>query len=96
MANRNCFQGFKNRGYNIEDNHLTDIERISKLLSLIMIAFVWTYKIGIYLTLKPIKIKNHGRKAYSLFKYGLNFLAKILNNNNLEDFRGACLFLSCT
>lgn len=91
------FKALKTSGYNIEDTHLTDTERISKLLALILIAFVWAYKVGIYLnTLKPIKIKNHGRKAYSFFKYGLNFLAKILNNNNLDDFRESCLFLSCT
>jgi hypothetical protein len=87
------FKALKTSGYNIEDTHLTDIERIRKLLALIMIAFVLAYKFGIYLsTLKPIKIKNHGRKAFSFFKYGLNFLAKILNNNNLDDFRGTCLF----
>ena len=68
-----------------------------KLILLVMIAFVWCYKIGIYLHLKkPIKIKKHGRKAKSIFKYGLDFIAKILlnskNQTNIEIYG----FLSCT
>ncbi len=31
-----------------------------------------------------------------LSKFGLNALAKILNNNNLDEFKKYCDFLSCT
>jgi hypothetical protein len=49
---------------------LMDIDRVCKLLSLVLIAFAWVYKAGIYLDpLKPIEIKKHGRRAKSLFKY---------------------------
>ena len=59
-----AFRALKSAGYNIEDTHLTELVRIEKLLSLIIIAFAWTYRIGIYLdSLTPIKIKKHGRKA---------------------------------
>lgn len=92
-----AFRAFKSSGYNIEDTHLTEIDRVEKLFALVLIAFVWAYKIGIYLnSLKPIPIKKHGRKAYSLFKFGLNALSKILNNNNLDEFKKYCDFLSCT
>ncbi len=73
------------------------MDRIKKLLSLVLIAFVWSYKVGLYLNaLKPIPIKKHGRKAYSFFKYGLNRLAKIININDLKTFKDYCEFLSCT
>ena len=91
------FRALKSSGFNIEDTHLTDIDRVAKLFSLLLIAFVWAYKVGIYLdSIKPIKVKKHGRKAKSFFKYGLTHLSNILSMNNLEKFRGCCLFLSCT
>lgn len=92
-----AFRALKSAGYNLEDTHLTDLERIEKLLSLIFIAFAWTYRIGIYLdSLTPIKIKKHGRKAHSYFKYGLLALANALFTNNLNLFETYCKFLSCT
>lgn len=92
-----CFKAMKSSGFDIENTHLQDIDRIEKLILLIMIAFVWCYKIGIYLhQIKPITIKKHGRKAKSIFKYGLNLLANFLlnseNQNNINLFH----FLSCT
>lgn len=91
------FKALKSSGFNIEHTHLTEMDRVEKLFALVMIAFVWAYKIGIYLdSLKPITIKKHGRKAYSFFKFGLNALAKILNSNDLEEFKKYCCFLSCT
>jgi len=92
-----AFKALKTSGFNIEDTHLTDIERINKLFSLVLIAFVWAYKAGIYLnSLRPIKIKKHGRKAKSLFKYGLIYLASVLFSNDIDDFIECCKFLSCT
>jgi len=92
-----AFKALKTSGFNIEDTHLTDIERIHKLLTLVLIAFAWVYKAGIYLNeLCPIKIKNHGRKAKSLFKYGLNYIANLLFSNDIDKFNHCCKFLSCT
>ena len=92
-----AFRGLKSSGFNIEDTHLTDIDRVNKLFALVLVAFVWAYKIGIFLdTVCPIKIKNHGRKAKSLFKYGLTFLANTLFSNDIEKFKKCCQFLSCT
>lgn len=92
-----AFKALKSSGFNIEDTHLTEMERISKLFALVFIAFVWAYKAGIYLNeICPIKIKTHGRKAKSLFKYGLTFLANVLFGNDLDKFKECCKFLSCT
>jgi len=92
-----AFKALKTSGFNIEDTHLSDIERVSKLLSLVLIAFAWVYRVGIFLdTLNPIKIKKHGRRAKSLFKYGLTYIANLLFSNDIDKFNQCCKFLSCT
>ena len=86
------FRGLKSSGFNLEDTHVTDLERLEKLFSLTMIAFVWCYKIGDYLdeNVKKITIKKHGRRAVSVFKHGLDYLSKFL----LTGFKSLnmCLF----
>jgi len=92
------FRGLKSSGFNIEDTHVTDLERLEKLFSLTMIAFLWCYKIGDYLdeNIQKIKIKKHGRRAVSIFKYGLDCLSKFLLTgvNSLDN--NLFYFLSCT
>ena len=90
-----AFKALKTSGFNIEDTHLTDIDRINKLFALVMVAFVWAYKAGIFLNaLIPIKIKKHGRRAKSIFKYGLTYLANVLFSNDIDDFIECSKFLS--
>lgn len=93
------FRAFKSGGFHLEDTHLTDYERLNKLLLITALAFVWTYKVGIYRndTLKKIAIKKHGRLAKSIFAYGLEFLAHALINH-LKHKVTLCsnFFLSCT
>jgi len=36
-----CFKAMKSSGFEIEKTHLKDIDRIEKLVLLVMIAFVW-------------------------------------------------------
>ena len=92
-----CFKAMKSSGFDIEKRHLQNIERIQKLILLIMIAFVWCHKTVIYLhQIKPIEIKKHGRKAKSIFKNGLSFIASILLNNESQTDIGIFKFLSCT
>lgn len=92
------FRGFKSSGFNMEDTHLTDIKRISKLIAVICIAFTWTYKIGIFIdkNIRAIKIKKHGRREMSFFKYGLNFIANVLFNRKTVDYKICLKLLSCT
>ena len=92
-----AFKALKTSGFNIEDTHLTDLDRINKLFSLVLIAFVWAYKTGIFQhSILPIKIKKHGRRAKSLFKYGLTYLANVLFSDDIDKFYECCKFLSCT
>jgi hypothetical protein len=93
-----CFRGMKSSGFNIENTHLTDLERIEKLFTIVMLAFAWAYVVGVHVNeyVKPIRILKHGRKAKSLLKYGLEVIATMLLNPlalmNIDVFK----FLSCT
>jgi len=93
-----AFRALKSSGFNIEDTHLTDLNRIEKLFSIVMVAFAWAYVVGVFANeyIKPIRILKNGRKAKSLFKYGLNIITNVLinyrNTMNIDVFK----FLSCT
>lgn len=93
-----AFKALKTSGFNIEDTHLTDMERIEKLFALVMVAFTWAYLVGIYLHqyIKPISIKKHGNKAKSIFKHGLTYIATALLNSYFQDDIDIFKFLSCT
>jgi hypothetical protein len=93
-----AFKALKSSGFNIEDTHLSDIDRIEKLFSIVMVAFAWAYVVGIYLheNVKQIKIKKHGNKAKSLFKYGLQTIASVLLNPFAKLDIDVFYFLSCT
>ncbi|MFK5972490.1 MAG: transposase [Flavobacteriaceae bacterium] len=92
-----CFKAMKSSGFDIEKTHLTDLERIEKLVLLVMLAFVWCYKVGIYLhqNISPIKIKKHGRRARAIFKYGLDYIANCLLNALKPLEINIAQFLSC-
>jgi hypothetical protein len=84
------FGAFKSRGFRFEDTHMTHPERISKLIALMTIAFCWAYHTGEWLNdRQPIEIKKHGRKAISLFRYGLDHLREMLLNinENSQEFK---------
>ncbi|MEO0685934.1 MAG: IS4 family transposase [Cyanobacteria bacterium J06649_11] len=90
---------FKSRGFNLEDTHLVDSERLSRLFALLTIALCWAYRTGQWLSeCKPIVIKKHGRKAKSVFRYGFDFLRTIFLNleDYQDDFLHSLRFLSCT
>ncbi len=92
------FRAMKSSGFDIEKTHLSDIQRIEKLILLVMIAFVWAYKVGIYIhqNIKPITIKKHGRKAKTIFKTGLDYLTKSFLNPKFKSIFNIFQFLSCT
>ena len=52
-----AFKALKSSGFNIEDTHLKEIDRIEKLFAFVLIAFTWAYVVGNYLhqNIKPIK-----------------------------------------
>jgi len=89
----------KSRGFRFEETHLTDGDRINKLLALLALATLWTFKVGEWLHLQePLKIKKHGRLVKSIFRYGLDFLRATVFDIQLrmDDFQISLRFLSCT
>jgi transposase len=89
----------KSRGFRFEETHLTEGDRINKLLALLTLATVWAFKVGAWLhEQEPLKIKKHGRLAKSIFRYGLDFLRATLFDIQLKmaDFQISLNFLSCT
>lgn len=90
---------FKTRGFCLESTHLNDTERLSKLIGLLSLALCWVVLTGEWLhQSKPLKIKSHGRKAQSIFRYGFDYLRNILVNLNekIDDFINVLQLLSCT
>ena len=92
------FKGLKSSGFDIEGSHVRDRGRMSNLFSIIMIAYVWCYLVGIYIheNIKPIKVLVHGRRAVSLFKYGLDYISQCLMNHTDRYRINVFKFLSYT
>ena len=73
------FAAMKTRGFNLEDTHMTNHERVSKLVAVLAIAFCWAHKIGDWLhKTKPIRLKSHERRAKSIFRYGFDQIRRYL------------------
>lgn len=86
------FGCLKGRGFNFEDTHITDLTRIKKMIALLAIAFCWAHKTGEWRhEEEPILIKKHGRPAYSLFRYGLDYIREGFYQIAID----ANLFLNC-
>jgi hypothetical protein len=80
----------KSKGFDMEQTRLRDPERLSKLLALLTIAFGWCYRVGEWRAQqKPIRILKHERQAVSLFRYGLDYLNRLLfrpMKNGMDKF----------
>jgi len=95
------FGCMKTRGFCLEQTHLTEPERLRKLVALLALAFCWAHIIGEWLNeQKPMQMKGHGRLARSIFRYGYDHLRRILCNLESRSqqiaFRQVIQLLSCT
>jgi hypothetical protein len=88
------FGCLKTRGFRMEDTHITDPDKIEKVVFVLAIAFCWAYRVGdIEDHTQAIEVKTHGRKARSLFREGLNQIRRaIFGKWVLRKFRR---LLSC-
>lgn len=91
----------KTRGFRLEDTHLTEIERISKLLSLLTIAVSWAMRAGeLEVQAQPLKTKKHGKLEKSVFRLGFETLRNCFcqlttNFRQKQRFQQLTLLLSC-
>lgn len=75
------FWCLKTRWFCFEETHLQDRERIWTMMWVLCIAFVWSHAVWEEREKQePIKIKKHGRKAVSIFRYGLQLLRDFFEN----------------
>lgn len=90
------FGDLKKRGFNFEDTHITDPQRINNLVAVLALTYTWAILTSKWIaqTMKSIPIKKHGRKAKSVFKIGLNYLTQNILANN--DLHMQIDLLSCT
>ena len=88
----------KTAGFNLEDTHLTHLERIERLLAVVCIAVVWAYLVGDHRDqcVKPIRILKNGRRAMSVVRYGLMEIESVLQRTCYKDKSDIFKFLSCT
>jgi transposase len=97
------FGCLKSRGFNFEETHLTQPEKISKLLMLLGLGLLLAILMGEFqvATLKQVKMKLKKNKRYakSLFRIGLDSLQNLLfNYRKPKKYRELELFiflLSC-
>jgi hypothetical protein len=91
------FGCLKTRGFRIEDTHITDPDKIEKVVFVLAIAFCWAYRIGdVQDRQQPIEIKAHGRKVRSLFREGLNLIrGAIFGRWVLRKFRRLLSCFTC-
>ena len=75
------FACLKTRGFRFEDTHLTDPERVSKMVALLAIAIVWAHQTGEWLhEQRPILLKTLQRRVKSLFRYGFDHPRHVILN----------------
>jgi hypothetical protein len=73
------FSALKIRGYNFENTHITDYEKLSRLMFIVSIALLWAYRCGEIKELKSkTRIKKHGYKARAMIKNGIIIISKAI------------------
>ena len=99
----NMFGAFKTRGFNFEQTHMKDLEKLKKLLTLVSIVYVWCVMVGLWISDSiKIRIATHGRREKSIFRCGFDYLTvfikKLLAKEiyNPYEFKEVVGLLSCT
>lgn len=77
---------------------MVHIDRIEQLFGVVIIAYTWAYLVGIAanIKVKAIRALNNGRRAISIVKYSLNFIADTLFSPFRPAKNNMFEFLSCT
>jgi hypothetical protein len=76
------FQNLKRRGFALESTHLRSLEKLSKLVALVSLAYAFCASLGLYYhqNVQSIQLKKHGYKATSFARYGLTQVRSILRS----------------
>lgn len=87
------FGYFKTKGFNFEDTHMTDPNKIGAWMLLLTIAVTWTMKTSVMLKEK-VRVSAHGRPRKSIFRTGFDKLRKCLIRPS-EDVLQELLWYIC-
>jgi len=94
------FGALKSRGFNLDDTHIQDPERLRRLLALLALAFTWAFVVGLWqASVKELKLKNHGYPPKSIFRRGLDILCRLVTNFERFDvavWQKVIKLLSCS
>lgn len=83
------FQNVKKRGFDLESTHLKDLDKLKKLVGLVSIAYVIVANVGLHTCLKGegIPVKNHGYKANSFSRKGIDIIREGLRRKWKQNFQ---------
>ena len=89
----NLHSALKTRGFNLEATGLTKAERVSTLLTVIAICFVWCVWTGVVLlaewskeTQEAMRLRGHGYANKSIFRLGLDELRDLLSHPSTQNW----------
>ena len=75
------FQSLKTRGFNLEESCLMCEYKMKKMVALLSLAFAICLSVGLEAAMQQaIKVKNHGYKANSFFRHGLQIMRYAIKN----------------
>ncbi len=73
------FESLKGRGFDLESCRLEQHQRLSGWFGFLALGLCWCLKVGRYLDeVAPLPLKNHGRRAVSVFARGLCWLQSLV------------------
>ena len=80
------FGCLKSRGFNMEETHMTEPERMDKLMGILVLAFTWCLIAGQWHCgdVKCLPLNKHYRPARALFREGLDLLRRVLLNDEAK------------
>lgn len=83
------FQNIKKRGFDLESTHLKDLDKLKKLVGLVSIAYAIVANLGLHTCLKGegIPVKNHGYKANSFSRKGIDIVREGLRRKWKHNFQ---------
>jgi len=81
----NLFAALKTRGFNFEDSHIVNADRLENLLGVLCLAAFWAVQLGELIAKQlPIQRKALGRREVSVFRLGLDALERLMRFDALE------------
>jgi len=82
MLIEQMFGDFKGHGFDLEHTRLRHIHRLNRLLLLVCLLYVWLIRTGLMLIIsqRTSLVDRHDRRDLSLFKLGVRYIQRLLNN----------------